>query len=164
MSNTEMRNESADPQVQTTEVVTINKQDLSVADVSILTEAQESFYCSIPDDGTRKSKIQIYNAINSADEQLSEHTKEVLEITDVAAHPITLPDMNTGEVIQCLRIILIDKNGKTYQAVSNGVASSLQKIFAIIGKPSWKDEPVKIKPVEQKTSNNFKVLTLELVY
>lgn len=149
---------------ETTEVVTVNKADLSVADVSILSEATTQFFCSIPDDGTRKSKIAIYNAINSADEQLSDHTNEVLEITDVAAHPIVLTDMNTGEINQCLRIILIDKTGKTYQAVSQGVASSLQKIFAIIGKPSWKDEPVKMKAVNQTTSNKFKVLTLELVY
>lgn len=126
-----------------------------------------AFYCSITDDGSRKNKVAIFNAINGADESVAEHIGEVLEIVNVVAHPVTLPDEETGEVIECLRTVLVDKNGKTYVAVSQGIASALSRIFSIIGTPengAWEKEPVKMKIKQVKTRNgNNKVNTIELV-
>ena len=48
-----------------------------------LKHPDSNLFCSLQDDGTRKSKIAIYNAINNADERLSEHIGETLEIIDV---------------------------------------------------------------------------------
>ena len=136
----------------------------SVDLVEQLKNPNGKFFCSIQDDGTRKTKVAIYNAINGADESLGEHINEVLEIVDVVAHPVTLVDEETGEINEVLRTVLIDKNGKAYTAVSEGVTNSLARIFSIIGMPSWKDEPVKMKLKQIKTRNgNNKVNTLELV-
>ena len=104
-------------------------------DLSMLSEGSNNFVCSIPDDGSRTAKVAIYNAVQNADEQLSEHVNEVLEIVDIVAHPIQLPDERTGEVISAIRTVLIDKNGKGYQAVSNGICQALSKVIAIIGQP-----------------------------
>ena len=122
-------------------------------DLSMLSEGSNNFVCSIPDDGSRTAKVAIYNAVQNADEQLSEHVNEVLEIVDIVAHPIQLPDERTGEVINAIRTVLIDKNGTGYQAVSNGICQALSKIIAIIGQPHW-DEPVKMKPVLRKSKNS----------
>lgn len=122
------------------------------------------FFCSIADDGTRKSKIAIYNAINSADENLADHIGEVIEVVDVVAHPVQLADEESGEIIEALRTVLVAKDGKTYTAVSQGITNSLQRVFSIVGMPSWKDEPVKMKIKQVKTRNgNNKVNTIELV-
>lgn len=154
-------NESTVPAVvETTE---INKLDTAApVMMESLTNAYNQFFCSIKDDGSRAAKIRTYNAINSAQEKLDDHKKEILSIKDVAAHPIQLVDENTGEVVVAMRVILIAEDNTTYECVSAGVVSSLQKIFAIIGMPTW-EEPVKMMPVEQKTRKGFKVLTLELV-
>ena len=147
-----------------TEVMIVNKNDIASLDLlSELKNPEGNFYCSIEDDGTRKSKVKIYNAVNSASEQLSDHINEILSIVDVAAHPITLIDQNTGEPKRCLRTVLIDENGTAYQAVSDGIASSLQKIFSIVGMPPWTDEPLEVKVKQVKTSSKFTVNTLELV-
>ena len=123
-----------------------------------------SFFCSIKDDGSRKSKIAIYNAINSADKSLAEHIGEVLEVTNVIAHPVRLADEVTGEIIESLRTVLITKDGTSYTAVSEGITNSLSRVFSIIGMPPWNDEPVKMKVKQVKTRNgNNKVNTLELV-
>ena len=162
--NNEFMNATA-PEItpkESSEVMVINRADLAPADITILTEANTQFFCSIPNDGSRESQIKIYNAVNSKGESLADHKNEVLEIVDVACHPITLADPNTGEAVNVLRTILVDKNGKNYDAVSQGIVSSLQKIFAIVGQPSY-DPPLKIKVVEQKTSNKFTVNTIELV-
>lgn len=125
------------------------------------------FYCSIKNDGTRKSAIAIFNAVNGADEQVADHIGEVLEIVNVVAHPISLPDEETGEIIEALRTVLIDKNGKSYVAVSQGITSALSRIFSIVGMPdggAWEKEPVKMKIKQVKTRNgNNKVNTIELV-
>lgn len=140
-----------------------NGADLTPHTIDELTKVERSFFCSIKDDGTRASKVKIYNALNTQGEQLSDHINEELEIVDISAHAIKVVDNSTGELTQTLRTVLIAKDGTTYQAVSSGVISSLQKIFAIVGFPSWVDEPVIVKPVNVKTNNGFKVLTLELV-
>lgn len=144
------------------EVMIINKADLAPADVSILTDSNTQFFCSIPNDGTRASQVKVYNAINNKGDSLDDHKGETLEIVDVACHPVTLLDENTGEVVNALRVILVDKNGKNYDAVSQGIVSSLQKVFAIVGQPSY-DPPLKLKVVEQKTRKGFKTNTIELV-
>ncbi len=145
-------------------IMTINKEDLAPAfQLDMLTNASSSFLCSIPNDGSRKSAIAIYNAVNNKGESLDDHKNEVLEIVNFAAHPVSLVDENTGEVVDALRIVLVDKKGVNYDAVSQGIASSLQKIIAIVGMAPWDAEPLKIKVVEQKTRKGFKTNTIELV-
>lgn len=148
--------------IENNEVMVVSREDLAPADASILTEASTNFYCSIVNDGSREAKIKTYNAINIKGESLDDHKGEVLEIVDVAGHPVSLLDENTGEVVNAFRTILIDKNGKNYDAVSQGIVSSLQKIFAIVGEPTY-NPPLKIKVVEQKTRKGFKTNTIELV-
>ncbi|MFE2611637.1 hypothetical protein ACFXDI_52175 [Streptomyces mirabilis] len=48
-------------------------------------------------------------------------------------------------------------------SVSQGVASSLQRIIGIVGQGPWTDEPLKVVPKEVKTRRGFKTLTLALV-
>lgn len=148
--------------------MTVYKQD--VASVSILEQFKNpdgQFYCSLKNDGTRKSQVAIYNAINGADESVSDHINEILEIVNVVAHPVTLTDEETGEIVEALRTVLIDKNGKAYVAVSGGIANALSRIMSIIGEPTngaWEKEPVKMKIKQVKTRNgNNKVNTIELV-
>lgn len=123
-----------------------------------------SFFCSIEDDGSRKSKVAIYNAVNGADESIADHIGEVLDVVDVVAYPVTITDEETGEILEALRTVLVTKDGKAYTAVSQGITNSLARIFSIVGMPSWKDEPVKMKIKQIKTRNgNNKVNTIELV-
>lgn len=147
-------------------VVAVN--DVAAVDlVDQLKNPAAKMYCSIKDDGTRQSKINMYNAINGADESVSDHIGEVLEIVDVVAHPVELTDEVTGETFEALRTVLIDKSGKSYVAVSQGITSALSRIFSIVGTPdnkAWHDEPVKMKIKQVKTRNgNNKVNTIELV-
>ena len=146
------------------ELMTVAREDIAPAfQIDMLTNATNSFLCSIPNDGSRKAAIAIYNAVNNKGESLDDHKGEVLEIVNFAAHPVTLTDENTGEVVEALRVVLVDKKGVNYDAVSQGIASSLQKIIAIVGMAPWDVEPLKIKVVEQKTRKGFKTNTIELV-
>ena len=121
-------------------------------------------YCSLKDDGSAKSKASIYNAINSPDEKLSEHIGEEIELVHIVAHEVQLPDEETGEMVRCLRTILVDKAGKTYEAVSGGVANSISRMLQIFGQPDTWDAPIKVKAKQKATRNgNNKVTTLEII-
>lgn len=120
-----------------------------------------SFLTSIKDDGTRESKIAIYNAINNSDKKVDDYKGKVLEIVNFAAHPIKLISDETGEVNEVLRIVLIDKDGNGYETVAGGVMSSLEKIFGIVGMAPW-EPALKVVPTEVKTRKGFKTLTLSL--
>lgn len=146
------------------EMMVINRADIaSTVELENLMNPGAAFFCSIPNDGSRAAAKAIYNAINSKGESLDDHKNEVLEIVNVAAHPVSLIDENTGELVNALRMVVIDKNGKNYDAVSQGIVSSFQKIFAIVGPAPYLEEPLKIKVVEQKTRKGFKTNTIELV-
>lgn len=141
----------------------VNTNDLAPASaINNLVNPANSFFCSIPNDGSRENAVKIYNAINSKGDSLDDHIGEILEIVNIAAHPVNILDENSGEIKECLRTVLIDKNGKNYDAVSEGIASSLQRIFAIVGQPPYA-EPLKVKMVQVKTRKGFKTNTLELV-
>lgn len=150
------------------EVMTVNKSDLATVDMmSLLTNVDNNFYCSMQDDGTRKSKVKIYNAINSSEKSLSDMIGKRIEVVDVVAYPVQLTDEETGEVIETIRTVLIDKQGVGYNAVSSGITNSLNKIFGIIGTPengAWHNEPVAMEVRQVKTRNgNNKVNTLWLI-
>lgn len=149
-----------------TEVIVKEARD----EIVLVTPAQLSnptstqMYCSLKDDGSAKSKASIYNAINSPDEKLSEHIGEVIELVHIVAHQVQLPDEETGEIITVLRTILVDKAGKTYEAVSGGVANSISRLLQIFGQPETWKEPIKIKAKQKATRNgNNKVTTLEII-
>lgn len=155
---------------ETTETTAMTVMRGDVAGVSLLEQFKDptgNFYCSIKDDGKRSTRVAIFNAINGADESLADHINEVLEVVNVVAHPVTLIDEQTGEVIEALRTVLIDKDGKAYTAVSSGIANALSRIIAIVGEPTnaaWEKEPVKMKIKQVKTRNGVnKVNTIELV-
>ena len=69
--------------------------------------------------------------------------------------------MQTGLPIECLRTVLVAKDRKTYSAISEGVTSSLLKIFAIVGQPTW-EKGIKVVCKQVTTKKGFNVLTLEL--
>lgn len=142
----------------------VNKADLATKDsLSLLKNPAEDFYCTIPDDGSYESRVAKYNALNGGDKKVSEMLGKTIELVDVAAHPVQLADEETGEIIETLRTVLIDKHGNAYSAVSAGITNSLQKLFMIFGSPHW-DNPVKVEVRQIQTRNgNNKVNTLVAV-
>ncbi|MEB9381012.1 hypothetical protein P4J09_23680 [Bacillus cereus] len=144
-------------QVNKNDIVTVDKVSPSIFEAE---GAKDLFFSSIQKTD-RKSAIKVYNAINSSENALADHRGEVLQITDMVAHAITLEDEVTKENVDALRVVLVAKDGKAYHAISQGVVSSIQKIISIVGPAPW-NEPLEIVPVEVKTRKGFKTLTLQL--
>lgn len=134
---------------------------LTVADFA--NPANSNIFTTI--EGTdRKSKVAVYNAISAPDKKIAECIGEVIEIKDFVVHEVQVLDENTGELTNLLRTVIISTDGTSYEAVSIGIANSLQRLITFLGKPSEWDEPVKVKIKQKKTRNgDNKVTLLEIV-
>lgn len=109
----------------------------------------------------RATNIKVYNAINASENSLSDFVGDVLEITDMVAHPIEIDDTQTGEKIKAMRVVLLTADGVGYHSVSGGVVSSLQKLIGIVGQAPW-TPALQVVPVKVKTRKNFETITLKL--
>lgn len=125
------------------------------------TNTASVFFSSIVDDGSRGSKVKIYNAMQDA-VSLADYEKEVIEVTDILAHTIELEDEQSGELVKTTRVVLVGTDGTAYAAISKGIMSSVQKIVAIVGQAPW-EPAIKVMPISKKTRNGFKTLTLSMV-
>lgn len=149
-------------QNQTTEMAIITPDIPSVDMLATLSTPAAAFFSSIKDDGSRESRIKIYNAVNSSDQKIDDHIGEVFNLRDVVAHPVRLVDEKTGEVTDSVRTILIMEDGSTYAAVSEGIVGSLSKLFAIVGAPTYEPAlPITVKKL--KTRRGYYTNVIEIV-
>lgn len=112
-----------------------------------LSTDQTSTFCSIQG-GTLEAKAAVFNASNNPDHKVGDYINKVIKVKDVLAEQIELADEETGEVQSAVRVVLIDTDGKSYQAVSMGIFNALKKAIAIFGAPTWDEGlPCLIKQV-----------------
>lgn len=137
-------------------------QTIEVDGVSLiadLTNAQTA-YCSLQTTD-EKSKATLYNATNSTQERIGDHINEVITVRHLYVEAVQCTNRETGEIKWCPRVVLITDKGIGYQAVSQGVYSSIKKLIQIYGEPASWQAPIKLK-VKQLTRGEYKILTLEI--
>ena len=96
-------------------------------------------YCSMTavDD---KAKVTLYNACaNPA--KIADMINKQIRLLHIYIEIIPVVSEQTGEVVNCPRIVLIDEKGKGYQAVSTGIYNSVKRIISLFGEPSCWDRP-----------------------
>lgn len=144
------------------EVAVTNRVDVDgmamIADLSTATTA----YCSmtIMDNADR---VKAYNAMSNADESLSEHIGEEIPVRHVYVECIKCTNEQTGKEDTVPRIVLIATDGKSYQACSFGIFSSLKRIFQMFGRPDEWDFALVVRAKRVKTRNGYFTNTLEAV-
>ena len=112
-----------------------------------LSAEQTSMFCSIQG-GTHESKVAVFNASNNPDHKVGDYINKVIVVKDVLAELIEVTNDETGEVEVTPRVVLIDVDGESYQAVSKGIFNALKKAIAIFGAPTWDEGlPCLIKQV-----------------
>lgn len=122
--------------------------------------AQQSYSSLVP--RTMEEKVSFFNAVNNPKKRLKEMVNTEIELVHIYAETIEFIDRETGEASPGVRIVLIDKNGASYQAASKGVFSSISKLLQIFGEPNTWKNPVKIRPKEISKGANRNVLVFEL--
>lgn len=126
-----------------------------------LTAERKVQFCSMVPKN-EDEEIILFNAMNNPEKRIGDCINLTIEVKHVFCEVVTCINRETGESNICPRIVLIDKDGVGYQAVSMGIYSALKKIISIKGNPAnWK-KPVKLQ-VTQITKGDRKLLTFNLV-
>ena len=123
-------------------------------------------YCSL-DMSKTENKKRIYNVLaNSADETLSDHINEKINLTDIYIESVEckIRDSDgkpTGQTEIRPRIVLFDDIGRSYGCVSKGIYKSLADLVRVFGMPEEWTEPMGVI-VRQKSTKAGKISVLEL--
>lgn len=145
---------------QNNSVAVVNRYaDEGFSIVADMTSAQTQF-CSMKAE-TKDEKAALYNAMNNPDKRIGDCINMTIAARDLYIEVVNCTNEETGEVTACPRIVIIDEQGVSYQAVSIGIYSALKKVIQVFGAPTW-DEPVKLE-VKQITKGSRKMLTLNVV-
>lgn len=129
--------------------------------VDMFTGRELQVFSSI-DTTTAEGKIAAFNAMNDNAGNLTDHKGETFTITDVVAFPVEFLSDETGEVVQTIRVVLIDDQGAAWGTVAKGIASSVKNMIGTFGPAPW-NPGIKVSPVEKKTRTGFKTVVLRLV-
>lgn len=120
--------------------------------VEELQESSKQMYCSM-EVKTAEDRKKLYNLLGNCDFRLSDKLDTEIYLTNVLVQKFTNVDDETGAVEEKYRVILVDKDGKTYASGSKGLYKSLGQLLAIMGEPNTWTEPLKIKVVQVDVKN-----------
>lgn len=119
---------------------------------------------------TQDEKVKLYNAINVPDYKLSDFINKTLILRDVIIMgvEIKLEDSSfdkrdfdsVDEKRKANRVILIDTDGKSYAATSDGISNAVRTLMNVFGSLHFEDGlSVTVKQVNVKRGS---LLTLSL--
>lgn len=133
--------------------------DIRSYDVRELEGGKLAAYCSVRAE-TMTEKALVFNAANNPQHKVNDFINKLIMLKDVYAETLELVNQETGEYEKAPRIVLIDENGEAYECVSVGMFSSLKKLIATFGEPTW-NEPIPVI-VKQEKVKNGSMLTLSV--
>lgn len=125
-----------------------------------LSDTAKSNYSSIKGD-SREEKAKLFKAKSSPDKRLSDCINQKIYAKDVYMEIVTITNDETGEVQDCPRVVLLDKDGISYTSVSFGIFNSLKSLVAVYGEPTW-EEPIPVIVRQKDTGKNRKQLVLDV--
>ena len=133
---------------------------LATVDVKDAMSATGSSAYSSLKSGTLKEKAALYNAMSNPTHKVGDFINKTIRVKDVYVEVIDVTNDETGETEQAPRIVLIDTEGVTYQAVSRGIFNSLSRLIRTFGEPTWEDGlPCTVKQI---SLGKNQLLTLEI--
>lgn len=119
---------------------------------------------------TQEEKIKLYNAINVPDYKLSDFINKSISVRDVIIMGVEINrevnpfDKNEFDSVddkrKANRVILIDMDGKSYAATSDGISNAVRTLMNVFGSLHFEDGlNVTVKQVNVKRGS---LLTLSL--
>lgn len=121
-----------------------------------------SIVCSIkPDKDDRETSAKIYNAMNNPTYRVADFINKEINIVDYLVEITEIVNEEVGSVSTVPRVVLIDENGDSYQAVSVGIANALRNLVIACGDAPF-TPPVKVM-VKQQATRNGSMLTFAMV-
>lgn len=114
----------------------------------------------------RAASVRLFNAMNNPDERVSNHINEEIVVRDYLIEMTEIEDTDAygnglGTYSQVPRVVLVSPEGKSYQAVSYGIANAIRNVCIACGNAPW-NPPVQLK-VKQVPTKRGSMLTVDMV-
>lgn len=138
-------------------LITMDEDSSFVADLT----TRQTTFCSMVAK-TVQEKALLFKAMNNPEKRLGDCINMKIMAKDLFCEVVTCINQQTGKMQDCPRMVIIDENGVSYQAVSLGVYSGIKKLIQVFGEPTW-EEPLPLV-VKQITKGEKKLLTFDLEY
>lgn len=115
------------------------------------------------DVSTPRGRLDAYNAIEGKALRAAGLIGSRLSVAHVLQHWVEIADQESGEVTRSLRTVLILSDGTLVEAVSGGIAQSIDRIAAILGPPPW-DPPLTCIVKQRELGNARRMFFLEVCH
>ena len=122
---------------------------------------QKASFTSLKNE-TNEEKQILYKAMSNPDKRLGDCINTVIQAKDLFMEQVEMVNQETGEVQVCPRIVIVDKDGLSYQSVSFGVFNALKRVIQVFGNPTW-EQPIPLKVI-QVTRGEKKMLSLDIQF
>jgi hypothetical protein len=143
---------------QARETVAAETETQSLKTIASRLEHGEAFVTNF-DGNERERYKRIATACGSGTIKSNDSTGKAIDIKYYFAHRVPMEDSKTGEYIDQLRIVLVDKEDKYYSFVSAGIADSLNLLIGVFGNGPW-TEPMEHKIAQTRTNADRNMLSL----
>lgn len=152
---------------QNTEIQAVQTQQALVTVHNITNAGTGAMVTSLranPDD--RAASVRVFNAMNNPTDRVGNHINEVLEVQDYLIEMTEIEDTDAygnglGTFSVVPRVVLVAPDGKSYQAVSYGIATAVRNVVMVCGDAPW-NPPVQLK-IRQVPTKRGSMLTVDMV-
>lgn len=110
---------------------------------------------------TPEGRKHLIECMQDCDAKLTEQVNLTIAIKDFVAHTVNITNEENGEVVQAVRLVIIDDKGIKYQCVSQTLLKSLGHMLFLFGDPPWQN-PIKVK-VKSKMNKQRNIYWFEPV-
>lgn len=125
-------------------------------------EASKQTYCSMLINN-EEDKKKLFNLLGNSDTRVSDNLDKTISLKDVVLQKFPKVDEETGELTYSVRVILVDKDGKTYASGSRGLYRSVLQLIQLVGEPNTWTNPIDIKVVETNIKNGGKTFVIKTI-
>lgn len=133
----------------------------ALAKLAVTSENNGAMVCSIEPTGDRKKDAQIFSALNNPEFRIANFINKRIKVSNVLVEIRDLLNDDTGEIETVPRVVLIDEEGKAYQATSKGIFTALKNAFTIFGAAPW--TPALEIEIKQIAVGKGSMLTFDVV-
>lgn len=117
--------------------------------------------CSIAPTGNRKEDAQIFAALNNPEYRIANYINKKIKVANVLIEIRELLNEESGEIETAPRVVLIDADGKAYQAVSKGIFNAVKNAYQVFGAAPW--EPALEIEIKQVAVGRGSMLTFDVL-
>lgn len=130
-------------------------------DITADLQSESAAYCSMQAVDNR-ARVTLYNACNQPD-KIANHINETIKVLHVYAEIIPVTNKVTGAIDKAPRVVLIDEQGKGFQAVSLGIYNAVKQLIHMFGDPSTWTAPHTVKVINVPLDGGQHTFSLKMV-